>query len=305
MSDKDSPSPQLDPAWPAKRKVTLIGALANLLLTVIKIIAGLLGQSQALVVDGVHSLSDLASDAVVLVAARWGAIDADHNHPYGHRRIETVAVALVGMLLIIVALAFMLDAISRLLQPERLLTPVPILIWVAVASVAVKEGLFWYTRAVARKLRSQLIMANAWHHRSDAFSSVVVIVGLVGVRMGHVWLDAVAALVVAAAVAWMGGRFAFEALSELVDTGVTRGEQKELGRIVRSVEGVRGFRNLRTRLMGGQVVMDVCILLDGRLSLNEADQVARAVRRRLLSESTEVFDAVVSVAPWRDDPKRI
>jgi len=289
----------LDEHWPDKRRVTIVGAFWNLVLSIGKIGAGIAGQSQALIVDGMHSLSDMISDAVVLIAARWSAIEADHNHPYGHGRIETVATAIVGVLLLAVAIGFIVDAVLRLLDPERLTQPSAIALWAAIASVGIKELLFWYTRQVAQRSRSNLIMANAWHHRSDALSSLIVIAGVIGAMGGLLWLDAVAAILVAGTVAVMGGRFAFDSLVELVDTAVPAGEQKQLGRIILSVDGVRDFCNLRTRLMGGQIVMDVCILLDPQLTLDDANQVASRVRTRLLSESTEVSDAVVSVAPQR------
>lgn len=286
--------------WPAKRRVTVVGALWNLLLAVGKIVAGIVGHSQALVVDGVHSFSDLISDAVVLVAARWSSIDPDHNHPYGHARIETLATALVGLLLMGVALAFVWDAVVRLLDPERLFRPGLLALGVAIASVVIKEGLYHYTRVVAHRTDSKLIAANAWHHRSDALSSLVVIVGIAGVISGLPWFDALAAIVVAGMVGWMGGQFALQALAELVDTGVAVPEQKELGGIIQSVEGVRSYRNLRTRRMAGRIVMDVCVLLDPQMPLAEADRVAANVRRRLLDESTEVTDVVVSIAPHSD-----
>lgn len=289
----------LDEYWPDKRRVTIVGAVWNLLLAIGKIAAGIVGHSQALIVDGIHSLSDMVSDAVVLVAARWSAIEADHNHPYGHGRIETVATAIVGVLLLAVAIGFIVDAVLRLLEPERLMQPGWLALWVAAISVGIKEILYWYTRRVAQHSRSNLIMANAWHHRSDALSSLVVIAGVAGAMGGLLWLDAVAAILVAATVAIMGGRFAFDSLVELVDTAVPPSEQKQLAKIILSVDGVHDFRDLRTRLMGGQVVMDVCILLDPQLTLDEAARVAAMVRTRLLSESTEVFDAVVSVAPLR------
>jgi cation diffusion facilitator family transporter len=289
----------LDQYWPDKRRVTLVGAIWNFVLAIGKIAAGIVGQSQALIVDGIHSLSDMMSDAVVLVAARWSAIEADHNHPYGHGRIETVATAIVGVLLLAVAIGFIVDAVLRLLDPARLTQPGWLALSVAAASVGIKELLFWYTRRVARHSKSNLIMANAWHHRSDALSSMVVIAGVLGAMGGMLWLDAVAAMLVAGTVAVMGGRFAFDSLVELVDTAVPAGEQKQLARIILSVEGVQDFRNLRTRMMGGQIFMDVCILLDPQLTLDEANRVAAMVRSRLLNESTEVFDAVVSVAPMR------
>jgi len=289
----------LDQYWPDKRRVTIVGAVWNLLLAIGKIAAGIVGHSQALIVDGMHSLSDMVSDAVVLVAARWSAIEADHNHPYGHGRIETVATAIVGVLLLAVAIGFIVDAVLRLLEPDRLMQPGWLALWAATVSVGIKEALFWYTRRVAQHSRSNLIMANAWHHRSDALSSIVVIAGVIGAMAGYLWLDAVAAILVAGTVAVMGGRFAFDSLVELVDTGVPPGEQNQLAKIILSVDGVHDFRDLRTRLMGGQIVMDVCILLDPQLTLDEANRVAAMVRTRLLSESTEVFDAVVSVAPLR------
>src|SRR5690625_4313334 len=169
-----APNPRgLDPNWPAKRRVTLIGAAVNLVLTVIKIAVGVNARSQALVVDGVHSLSDLFSDAVVLVAARWSAIGADHNHPYGHRRIETVAVAIVGVVLLAVAVGFMVSAASHLFSSEPLPVPGRLAMWVAVVSDVSTAELIAYPRPGGKRVNSSLVMANAWHHRSDALSSLV------------------------------------------------------------------------------------------------------------------------------------
>ncbi len=282
--------------WPAKRRVTVVGAVWNLVLGIGKIVAGLVGQSQALVVDGVHSFSDLVGDAVVLGAARWGSLEADHNHQYGHARIETMASALVGFLLLGVAAGFLFDAIGRLLDPDRLQQPGWLALGAAVASVVIKEMLYHYTRRVARSTDSKLIEANAWHHRSDAFSSVVVIVGVTGVIVGVVWLDSMAAIVVAAMVGWMGWKFVASAVVELVDTAIPERERRELERIIMSVDGVRDFRNLRTRRMGGGVVMDVTVVLDPQLPLFEADAIAARVRRGLLDQSTAVTDVVVGIA---------
>ncbi|QOC22341.1 cation transporter [Wenzhouxiangella sp. AB-CW3] len=286
--------------WPAKRRVTVVGAVWNLLLGIGKVIAGILGQSQALVVDGVHSFSDLVSDAVVLGAARWGSLEADHNHQYGHARIETMASALVGFLLLGVAAGFLIDAVGRLLEPDRLQQPGLLALAAAVASVVVKEVLFHYTRRVARKTDSKLIEANAWHHRSDAYSSIVVIVGVAGVMIGVAWLDSAAAIVVAAMVGWMGWQFVASAVVELVDTAIPERERRELVSIIMGVDGVRDFRNLRTRRMGGAVVMDVTVLLDPDLALEQADLIAARVRRRLLEQSASVADVVVSIAPHID-----
>lgn len=282
--------------WPAKRRVTVVGAVWNLLLGIGKVVAGIFGQSQALVVDGVHSISDLISDAVVLAAARWGSIEADHNHQYGHGRIETMAAALVGFLLLGVAAGFLIDAVGRLLDPERLQQPGWLALGAAVASVIIKEMLFRYTRRVARQTHSKLIEANAWHHRSDAFSSIIVIFGVGGVLAGVGWLDSAAAIVVAVMVGWMGWQFVASAVVELADTAIPERERRELEQIILSVDGVHDFRDLRTRRMGGQVVMDVTILLDPQLSLKQADVIAAQTRRKLLDQSTAVTDVVVGIA---------
>jgi cation diffusion facilitator family transporter len=159
------------------RKVTIVGAVVNIVLSVVKILAGWLGSSHALIADGIHSLSDLATDAVVLLAAKHGAKDADEEHPYGHGRIETLATVVLGIVLIVVALGIGYDAVRRLFDPEHLLIPGMLALWAAIISVLAKEALYHYTVAVARKLRSNLLRANAWHHRSDAVSSIVVVAG--------------------------------------------------------------------------------------------------------------------------------
>lgn len=286
--------------WPAKKRVTLVGGLVNLVLSIGKVMAGIAGQSQALIADGIHSLSDLISDALVLVAARWGSHAADENHPYGHARIETAATAIVGFLLLAVAAGFLFDSISRLLRPERLLQPGWVALVAAVVSVVAKEMLFHYTRRVARRTNSALIDANAWHHRSDALSSLVVIVGVSGAMFGLFWLDAVAAIVVAVMVGWVGWRFIGSSVAELVDTGLSARKLKELERLILSVDGVRGHRQLRTRRMGGQAFMDVQILLDGHLSLVEADAIAVRVQKLLIEQVPEMTDVMVGVRPRRE-----
>ncbi|MFU8833323.1 MAG: cation diffusion facilitator family transporter [Wenzhouxiangella sp.] len=293
-------SPPTD--WPAKRRVTLVGATANLFLAIGKVIAGVLGHSQALVADGVHSLSDLISDVLVLAAAHWGSHGADENHPYGHARIETVGTAIVGILLLAVAAGFLVDSIGRLMSPERLLQPGWLALSAAVVSVATKEVLYHYTQRVARSTRSALIAANAWHHRTDALSSVVVILGVLGAMMGLFWLDAVAAIVVAMMVGWVGWKFMGASVAELVDTGLSPGRLKTIDRLILSVDGVHGYRQLRTRRMGGQAYMDVQILLDPDLTLAEADVIAMEVQQLLISEVRDMADVVVDIRPYH--PRR-
>ncbi len=285
--------------WAAKRRVTLIGLFANLGLAVGKVAAGVIGQSQALIVDGIHSFSDLASDALVLVAARWGSLSADHNHPYGHARIETAATAVIGVMLLAVAAGFAFDSAMRLGEPDRLLSPGWLALLAASLSVLINEALFRYTLHVGRAIGSRMIEANAWHSRSDALSSLVVIVGVIGAMAGFAWLDLIAALVVALMVGRVGWQFLVESVAELVDTGLSEERKADLDRLIRRVPGVRGHQRLRTRQMAGRVMMDVEILLDADLKLSQAHDVARQVERDLLKGISELDDVVVGMRPCK------
>ncbi len=291
-------SPEDD--WPIKRQVTLAGAAVNVLLAAGKIAGGLLGQSQALIADGVHSISDLLSDALVLAAANWGSREADRNHPYGHARIETIATTVVGILLLMVAGGFVFDSVSRLLNPDTLLHPGWIALAVAVLSVIAKEVMFQYTRLVARRTGSPLIEANAWHHRSDALSSLVVIGGVAGAMLGLPWLDAVAAIVVAAMLGYVGWEFIRRSVEELVDTGLSEEDLQRLESVIDSVAGVRGHRYLRTRRMGGRIIMDVHLRLDPAIRLSEANRIAVRVQQQLLGEMEAMSDVLVRVEPDDD-----
>ena len=284
--------------WPAKRRVTLVGAVVNLLLSVGKIFGGVVGQSQALIADGVHSLSDLLSDALVLFASRWGSLEADHNHPYGHARIETLATLGVGLLLLALGAGFLIDSIGRLLDPERLLTPGWLAFGIAVLSVLTKEGLYHYTVRVARQTGSALLRANAWHHRSDAFSSVVVIIGIGGALAGLLWLDAVAAAIVGIMLGWVGWRLLGEAATELVDTGLSERELEALAGTIDTVDGVRGHGRLRSRRMGGRIFVDVRVEVDQAISVQAGHQIAEQVRRQVIDQLPGNADVVVCLRPF-------
>lgn len=285
-----------------KRRVTLVGAAVNVVLAAAKVVVGLLVHSQALVADGVHSLSDLVSDLLVLAAARFGSKEADADHPYGHGRFETVATLGVGVVLIAVAAGFVYDAVQRLMAPEALVAPGAWALVVALAAVLAKELLYQYTMRAGRRVRSKLIQANAWHHRSDALSSVVVLGGIIGARAGFPWLDAVAAIVVAVMVAAMGWQFVWDAIKELVDTAVDPEELAALGEVIESVEGVHSFHRLRTRHIAGEVLVDVHILVDRKLTVSEGHRIADEVQARLLERVEATGDVLVHVDVEQEPP---
>lgn len=202
------------------RKVTLIGSAVDFLLGITKITVGSLVHSQALVADGIHSLSDLATDFIVIYAAKHSHKAADEDHPYGHGRIETLATVALGTMLIIIAIGIAYDSIMRLNNPNELLVPGLLALIVAIISVISKEWIYRYTMTAARRLRSEMLMANAWHSRSDAISSIVVVIGIASAIYGYPYLDAVAAVVVAVMIAKIGFDLVRSSSKELIDTAL-------------------------------------------------------------------------------------
>ncbi len=292
---------QADKHYQAKQRVTLVGAGVNVLLALFKIVVGWIGQSQALIADGLHSLSDLISDGMVLVAAKYGSRRADADHPYGHARFETLAAVGLGILLMLVGLGVMYDAGRRLLDFDKLWQPSVWALVVTVFSILAKEGLYHYTMHVARAVRSQLLKANAWHHRTDSISSFIVLIGVGGVMLGVSWLDAVAAMGVALMIIHVGWSISWQGVNELVDKGLGEDKIREVREIILSVFGVRALHMLRTRRMGEDALVDVHILVNPTLSVSEGHQISETVRQRLMREMDEVNDVTVHIDPEDDE----
>ncbi len=283
-----------------KRRVTIIGAVVNLVLAIAKVVFGVLGQSQALIADGLHSLSDLASDAMVLIAAKYGSQEADVEHPYGHARFETVATVGLGLLLIVVAIGIIVDATARLFSPETLLHPGPVALAVAVLSIASKESLYHYTLHVAKRLRSSLLRANAWHHRSDAISSIVVFVGIAGTMAGLPYLDAIGAIGVSLMIGKIGWELGWGGIRELVDTGVSADELQAIKGTIQSVKGVESHHMLRTRRMGDDVLVEVHIVVGPQVTVSEGHMISDMVRASLKAKHENISDVMVHIDPEDD-----
>ncbi len=283
------------------RKVTLIGSLIDFLLGVAKILFGLIASSQALVADGIHSLSDLATDFIVLYAAKHSHKEADEDHPYGHGRIETLATVGLGLALIIVSAGIAYEALLRLNEPGMLLHPGVMALLVALVSVVSKEWIYRYTVNAARKLRSDMLMANAWHSRSDAISSIVVVIGIAGTMYGYPYLDAVAAVVVAVMIAKIGFDLVRSSTRELIDTALEPEEIEMIRKQIFSVSGVRAVHMLRTRKSAGCAFVDVHIQVDPDISVSEGHQIGEMVRRRLLDKVDVVSDVTVHIDPEDDE----
>ena len=283
------------------RKVTLIGSVVDLLLGVAKIVVGFSAHSQALIADGVHSLSDLATDFMVLFAAKHASKEADEDHPYGHARFETLMTVGLGIALILVAAGLAWDAIDRLFNPGELLHPGWPALVVAALSIVSKEAIYHYTMYAAKRLRSNLLRANAWHSRSDAISSVVVLVGVAGAMAGLEYLDAVAAVGVALMIAKIGWDLSWHSIRELVDTGLDPEQTEQIRRIILGVDGVKGLHFLRSRRMGPDALVDVHIQVEPRLSVSEGHQVSETVRQNIIDQMDEVADVLVHIDPENDE----
>jgi cation diffusion facilitator family transporter len=287
-----------------KSRVTYIAAFVNIILAGIKIGFGIVGRSEALIADGIHSLSDLLSDLFVIVAIKLGSREADHDHPYGHRRFETMATVLLGGSLIVIAGGIAWDVIERILHPETLLVPDRNTLIIAVISILANEWLYQYTKRVAKQTRSKLLLANAWHHRSDAISSIVVLFGIMAVFYGYPFADAIAAVIVALMVAKIGLSLMLESIRELVDTSLSDTQTDAIRKKIKATEGVRSIHLLRTRQMGEDSFIDTHIVVDPKITVSEGHMIGDAVRDNLKAQFEDVADVLVHIDPEDDEFKQ-
>lgn len=280
----------------AKRRAAWAGVWLNGPLALAKIAGGYLAHSQALIADGVHSLSDLASDAAVLWALGHSHRPPDDEHPFGHGRFETLATLAVAAMLMLAAAGIAIDAGLRVIDPPEA-APGMLALWVAAGSILLKEALFQYTRAVARRTGSAMMLANAWHHRSDAISSVVALVGIGLAMAGWPWMDALAAALIALMLARIAWGFGRPAVSELVDAAPDTDMAETVSAALAATPGVRDVHDLRLRQLGGAVQADVHLGLDPDLTLSEAHRLCEAARSRVLAEVPTVDEIVIHPEP--------
>ncbi len=284
----------------ASQKITLIGAVVDFLLAIFKVIAGMLGNSGALIADGIHSFSDLLSDGVVLYAAKHANEEADEDHPYGHKRFETVATLGLAIILAIVGIGIIYDAIERLDNPN-VLSHSMLLFGVTVLSILSKELLFWVTIKVAKTYKSNMLKANAWHHRSDALSSVVVLVGIFGSLNGYPYLDGVAAIIVGLMVMAIAWELGLNATKELVDTSIDIEEVEKLRKAIGMISGVNSVHSLRTRKIGHAISADVHVQVDPFLSVSEGHIITISVERVAKECLEDLHDVTVHIDPEDDE----
>lgn len=268
-------------------RVTLTGSVVNAVLIVLKFVAGIVGRSSAMVADAVHSLSDFVSDVIVLVFVKIAGKPIDKSHDYGHGKYETLATLIIGILLILAGIGLMLGGINtvvRTLGGEPLQRPGMAALVVAIVSIICKEWLYRYTVSVGKKADSPVVVANAWHHRSDAISSLGTLVGIAGAMfLGDNWriLDPIAAIVVSILIIKSGYDIAKPCISELLEASLSEEQEKEIEGLVTAVPGVKYIHNLRTRRIGNGIAVDLHAKMDGNLSLSEAHNIATAAEQAI------------------------
>lgn len=282
------------------KSVTLLGAGVNTFLGIIKVLGGILFFSHALVADGLHSFADLFTDVMVLFASKYGSQDADDSHPYGHQRIETAATLLLALLLILAGIGIAWDSLEHILHQSAQIPHLPALP-IAIFSIVANEALFYMTRHVGVKINSSLILANAWHHRSDSAASLIVLIGIVGSFFGWRYLDPIAAILVGCLIIKMGVNYGWDSVKELVDTSVDPAQIAEITRAINDIDGVVKIHQLRNRKMGSDLLIDVHILVDPWISVSEGHQIAQRVHYSLMSNIAHVKDVVVHVDPEDDE----
>lgn len=280
----------------AARRSTWVSVWVNLLLTAVQMAVGLFAQSQALVADAIHSLSDLVSDGLVLFANKHSAKGPDADHPYGHLRFETAATLGIGVLLAAVGLGMLWGSFQRLQAPELIPVVHPAAFYVALLALLSKELLFRYLLRVARRVRSTLLVANAWHARSDAASSLVVAMGVGANLAGLPLADPLAALVVGLMIVRMGWKFSWQAFNDLVDRAADTDTERAIRERILGTPGVRGIHDLRTRKMGDMVWVEVDIEMDGRLTIEAGHAIAVEARRRVMAD-LPVLDVMTHFDP--------
>lgn len=290
-------------ASPAERSAaasrsTWVSVIVNVLLTVLQIGVGIFSKSQALVADGIHSLSDLIADFVVLLANHFSQKDADHEHPYGHHRYETAASLVLGLLLLGVGVGMLWSAAHKLESPEFIPQVHISALWVAGIALVSKELLFRYMLNIAKRVKSSMLIANAWHARSDAASSLVVGLGIIGNLMGYPLLDPIAALIVGFMVGKTGWEFAWDAMHDLMDRAVDDEEVQAIQTTLLETAGVKGVHDVRTRKMGDMIVVDAHLEVDANLTVEQGHSIAVLAHERVLQRH-RVLDLMTHIDPWK------
>ena len=278
-------------------RVSLVSVAGNTVLSLLKLLAGILAHSGAMISDAVHSASDVLSSFIVIIGVKLSAREADREHPYGHERFECVAAIVLSVVLVMTGVMIGVGAVRQIGAGEETPAPGLLALIAAIVSIVVKEAMYWYTRAYARRLRSPALMANAWHHRSDALSSVGALIGILGARLGVPAMEPVASLVICLFILKAAADIFRDAVGKMVDRACDGETEKRLAACVLEEPGVLGVDRLQTRQFGSRIYVDLEICVDGRLSLYESHAIAERVHDRMEAAFPEIKHIMVHVNP--------
>ncbi len=280
-------------------RITWIGLIVNLFLSIFKFIVGFLGYSHAVIADAFHSLSDMSTDLAVLLGVKYWSAPADENHPYGHSRIETIITTVIGLILFIVALGIIFTSISNIRQ-MHLKQPVWIAITGSLLSIILKEALYRVTVAVGKRTRSSAVVANAWHHRSDAMSSLpaLIAVSLAVINSKLAFIDHIGALIVSIFILKVSWNITLPCLSELSDTGAPKKYYEKIKSIAMDIKGVQAVHAIRTRKFGSGLHIDLHIMVDGEMTVQKGHDISEIVKYTLLEKIPEILDVVIHLEPY-------
>ena len=279
-------------------KVSIISIIANVVLAAFKLVAGVFAHSGAMISDAIHSASDVFSTFVVMIGIKIASKEPDEEHPYGHERMECVAAIILATILCITGLGIGKNALSNITgNSGEMAVPGVLALIAAIVSIIVKEAMFWYTRHYAKKIDSGALMADAWHHRSDALSSIGAFIGIIFARMGYVMMDSIACLVICVFIVKAAYDIFKDAIDKMVDKSCSLEVEAEIRTIVMSVDGVKGIDSLSTRLFGNKMYVDIEIRADGEKTLNETHEIAEAVHDSIEARFEKVKHIMVHVNP--------
>ncbi len=282
--------------------VSINSIIGNLILSLGKLLAGFFAQSAAMISDGIHSASDVFGTLIVMAGVKFSHQASDAEHPYGHERLECVAAIILAVILTIIALLIGYSGYEKIFaEPDSLVIPGQLAMWAAIISIISKEAMFWYTRNAAKKINSGALMAEAWHHRSDALSSIGAFVGILGARMGYPILDPIASMVICLMILYAAYEVFMDATEKMVDRSCDSQTSIALEKLVLRVPGVEHLDSLHTRMFGNRIYVDIEISVKDNLSLLQAHHIAEMVHTAIEANFPLVKHCMVHVNPLSED----
>ena len=280
-------------------KLSTIGIFGNIALTIFKLFAGIIGHSGAMVSDAIHSLSDVFATIVAFIGVKMSKKEPDKEHPYGHDRLESIASIILALILLGTGVGIGVSGIEKVIDVKKVAIEVPrvLALGAAIVSIIVKELMFWYTRHYAKKLNSPAFMADAWHHRSDAISSIGSLIGITFARMGYPIFDPIASILISLLILKVGYDIFKDGFNKMVDKSCSEGVEEKIRNIVNSQRGVEGIDVLRTREFGAKMFVDIEILADANLTLKESHSIAQKVHDEVEKAFPDCKHCMVHVNP--------